>query len=208
RRPITRTLASFHRRAPAAVCASVHRAARTPGTLFAAIDAPVPVQQNSTAVSQSPPETSSPTRRPTSAHSSSSPPGGPTATTSWPRATRASATASVSGVRSSEPSAPVSQRDGDGEGGRARVREMVVDETDRRGALADCRRDALDRSVAHVARREHARDARLERRGRLAAGPAARAEVAPREDVAAVVAFDVVGSPLRVRLAADEDEQR
>ena len=40
------TLASFQRRAPAAVTASPHSAARTPGTLLAAIDAPVPVQQH------------------------------------------------------------------------------------------------------------------------------------------------------------------
>ncbi len=43
------TLASFHLRAPAAVSASPHRAARMPGTLLAAIDAPVPVQQQTTA---------------------------------------------------------------------------------------------------------------------------------------------------------------
>ena len=36
------TFASFQRRAPSAVCASPHSAARTPATLFAAIDAPVP----------------------------------------------------------------------------------------------------------------------------------------------------------------------
>src|SRR5919202_1367252 len=43
------TFASFQRRAPRAVSASPHRAARTPATLFAAIDAPVPVQQHTTA---------------------------------------------------------------------------------------------------------------------------------------------------------------
>src|ERR1700682_5093099 len=48
RRLITRMLASFHLRAPLAVSASPPRAARTPGTLLAAIDTPVPVQQNST----------------------------------------------------------------------------------------------------------------------------------------------------------------
>ena len=53
RSPITSTLASFHFRAPAAVAASVHSVARTPATLFAAIDVPVPVQQNSTPVSAS-----------------------------------------------------------------------------------------------------------------------------------------------------------
>ena len=54
RSPMTSTLALFHLRAPVAVAASVHSAARTPGTLFAAIDAPVPVQQNSTPVSTRP----------------------------------------------------------------------------------------------------------------------------------------------------------
>src|SRR5437660_1605819 len=47
-RPIASTLASFQRRAPRAVSASAHSAARTPGTLLAAIDTPVPVQQQST----------------------------------------------------------------------------------------------------------------------------------------------------------------
>src|SRR6202040_4253272 len=42
RRLSARTLASFQRRAPSAVAASVHSAARTPGTLLAAIDAPGP----------------------------------------------------------------------------------------------------------------------------------------------------------------------
>ncbi len=40
------TLASFHLRAPRAVSASVHKAARTPSTLLAAIETPVPVQQH------------------------------------------------------------------------------------------------------------------------------------------------------------------
>src|SRR5262249_42051206 len=40
RRLITSTFASFHRRAPAAVAASVHSAARTPRTLFAAMATP------------------------------------------------------------------------------------------------------------------------------------------------------------------------
>jgi hypothetical protein len=39
------TFASFHLRAPSAVTASAHNAARTPRTLFAAIEIPVPVQQ-------------------------------------------------------------------------------------------------------------------------------------------------------------------
>ncbi len=105
RRLSTRTLASFQRRAPRAVSASVHSAARTPATLLAAMEAPVPVQQQRTAVSVSPSATSSPTRRPTSAQPRSCPPGGPTRTTSWPRFRRSSATASVRVVRSSLPSA-------------------------------------------------------------------------------------------------------
>src|SRR3954470_10867368 len=52
------TFASFHLRAPRAVSASPHRAARTPGTLFAAIEAPVPVQQQTIAWSALPDATS------------------------------------------------------------------------------------------------------------------------------------------------------
>src|ERR1700752_3649690 len=52
------TLASFHLRAPAAVAASPHRAARIPGTLLAAIEAPVPVQQATIACSARPSATS------------------------------------------------------------------------------------------------------------------------------------------------------
>ena len=58
---MTRTFASFQRRAPSAVAASVHSAARAPRTLLAAIEAPVPVQQKRTAVSTAPVATSSPT---------------------------------------------------------------------------------------------------------------------------------------------------
>jgi hypothetical protein len=46
-RLMTSTLASFHRRARSAIHGSHTSAARTPGTLFAAIDVPVPVQQKS-----------------------------------------------------------------------------------------------------------------------------------------------------------------
>ena len=52
------TFASFHLRAPAAVSASPQSAARMPGTLFAAIDAPVPVQQQTIPCSASPAATS------------------------------------------------------------------------------------------------------------------------------------------------------
>ena len=44
---MTKTFASFHFRAPSAIHGSHASAARTPGTLLAAIDVPVPVQQNS-----------------------------------------------------------------------------------------------------------------------------------------------------------------
>src|SRR5581483_5866012 len=95
------TLASFQRRAPRAVSASVQRAARTPATLLAAIDTPVPVQQQTTPRSAAPDATASPTARPTSGHGSPS----PTTTTSTPRPARSALTASVSGVRSSVPNA-------------------------------------------------------------------------------------------------------
>jgi hypothetical protein len=58
RRESASTLASFHWRAPAAVAASAHSAARTPRTLLAAIEAPVPVQQHTTACSARPSATS------------------------------------------------------------------------------------------------------------------------------------------------------
>src|SRR3989442_553615 len=65
-RLIANTLASSHIRAPFAVSASQHRATRTPGTLFAAIVTPVPVQQNRTPWSALLLLTSSPTFSPTS----------------------------------------------------------------------------------------------------------------------------------------------
>ena len=52
------TLASFQRRAPVAVAASAQSAARTPATLLAAIEAPVPVQQQTTACAARPAATS------------------------------------------------------------------------------------------------------------------------------------------------------
>ena len=50
--------ASFQTARAAAEYASAHRAARTPGTLFAAMEAPVPVQQQTTAWSARPSATS------------------------------------------------------------------------------------------------------------------------------------------------------
>src|SRR5438874_6501476 len=52
------TLASFHLRAPRAVSASPHSAARIPWTLLAAIEAPVPVQQQTMPCSARPSATS------------------------------------------------------------------------------------------------------------------------------------------------------
>src|SRR4051794_9311836 len=102
RRLSASTFASFHLRAPAAVGASPHSAARTPGTLFAAIDAPVPVQQQTTACSARPSTTS---RAAASAHhaQSSRPPSAsaPWTTGSCPRRRSSSTTASAIPVRSS-----------------------------------------------------------------------------------------------------------
>src|SRR4051794_24902882 len=101
RRERASTLASFHRRAPSAVWASPHSAARTPGTLLAAIETPVPVQQQTTPRSARPPATASPTARPTSGQGSSS----ATTTTSWPRSARPPLSAAVSAEDSSVPKA-------------------------------------------------------------------------------------------------------
>src|SRR5437870_5273830 len=90
RRLITRILASFHFRAPLAVCASPQRAARMPGTLLAAIDTPVPVQQKSTPCSHAPDATRSPTSCPTSTQSIGWPLSGPCNSTSRPPRRRGS----------------------------------------------------------------------------------------------------------------------
>jgi fucose 4-O-acetylase-like acetyltransferase len=57
------TLASFHSRAFLAIHGSQASAARTPGTLFAAIDVPVPVQHMTTPKSASPAATACPAAR-------------------------------------------------------------------------------------------------------------------------------------------------
>src|SRR2546421_9059106 len=76
-RLIAKTLASSHMRAPFAVSASQHRAARTPGTLLAAILTPVPVQQKTTPWSALRLLTSSPIFSPTSGQPIASPFRGP-----------------------------------------------------------------------------------------------------------------------------------
>src|SRR3954469_24636889 len=102
RRLSARTFASFHVRAPAAVAASAHSAARIPGTLLAAIDAPVPVQQQTTACSARPSATS---RAAASQHHAqswrSSSDSAPCATGSWPRLRGWSTTALATPGRSS-----------------------------------------------------------------------------------------------------------
>ncbi len=68
-----RALAWFHLRAPRAVSASPQSAARTPATLFATRQAPVPVQHMRMASSASPPATSRAAARLTTGQSSSAP---------------------------------------------------------------------------------------------------------------------------------------
>src|SRR3954470_23412656 len=96
------TLASFQRRAPSAVAASAHSAARTPSTLLAAIEAPVPVQQHTIACSARPPATSRAAASQHHAQSARSPSASaPCASGSCPRARSCSMTASAIPVRSS-----------------------------------------------------------------------------------------------------------
>src|SRR5712692_1574011 len=76
-RLIADTFASSHMRAPFAVSASQHRAARAPGTLLAAIVTPVPVQQKTTHWSALPLRTSIPIFSPTSGQPIASPFSGP-----------------------------------------------------------------------------------------------------------------------------------
>src|SRR5581483_576797 len=148
RRPKARTLASFQRRAPRAVSASVHNAARTPATLLAAIDTPVPVQQHTTPRSATPDATASPTARPTSGHGSPS----PTTTTSTPRPARSALTASVSGVRSSVPNA--TRTDSAHDSLTQRVEIALLDD-----GGAGCRR-LVDDARRHVVGVEHHPEAR------------------------------------------------
>src|SRR5919197_1937924 len=102
RRLSASTFASFHLRAPSAVGASPHSAARTPSTLLAAIDAPVPVQQQTTAWSARPSATSRAAASEAHAQSSrSASSSAPCVTTSWPRLRSSSTTASAIPTRSS-----------------------------------------------------------------------------------------------------------
>src|ERR671938_396938 len=96
------TFASFHLRAPRAVSASAHNAARTPLTLLAAIDAPVPVQQQTTPWAARPSATSRAAASLAQAQSSRSESfSAPWTTGSCPRRRSSSTTASARPVRSS-----------------------------------------------------------------------------------------------------------
>ena len=95
------TLAWFQTRAPRAVSESAQRAARMPGTLFAARHAPVPVQHMTTASPAAPVATASAAASVTAGQFASAPAAGPKYATVWPRAARSASTASTSGVRSS-----------------------------------------------------------------------------------------------------------
>src|SRR5918999_2085485 len=102
RRERASTLASFHLRAPRAVSASAQSAARAPGTLFAAIEAPVPVQQHTMPCSARPSATSRAAASLAQAQSSRSPSlSAPCTIGSCPRRRSSSTTASATPVRSS-----------------------------------------------------------------------------------------------------------
>ncbi len=107
RRDRASTLAWLYLRAMRAVSASTHSAARAPGTLFAAIEAPVPDQQQTTPRSAAPSATRRATAALASTHSSAPPAGGPWSSTSCPASRRAATTSSVSGVTSSDPTAMI-----------------------------------------------------------------------------------------------------
>ena len=96
------TFASFQRRAPSAVAASPHSAARTPATLLAAIDAPVPVQQHTIPCAARPSATSRAAASDAHAQSSRSASlSAPCSSGSCPRRRTSSTTASATPVRSS-----------------------------------------------------------------------------------------------------------
>src|SRR5215831_5836081 len=91
--------------------------------------------------------------------------------------------------------------------------EVLTGEADGDRALADRRGYSFDRVAAHVAGREHARQAGFEQvgiaaqlfpGGRVAGLPA---EVRAGDDEAVAVQLDRFSQPLRVRLGADQDEQ-
>ena len=72
-------------------------------------------------------------------------------------------------------------------------------------ALADSPGDAFDRAVADVADREHARQARFERQGRMFQRPRLRRDVAAGQDEATIVQSEVA-EPFGPWLGANHDE--
>src|SRR5437868_9864639 len=86
-----------------------------------------------------------------------------------------------------------------------------MDERHRARSLADCRRNALDVSAAHVADREDCRQARFEEMRRAAERPLRGGEIVRRKggtglDEAAVVEGETALEPLRGGDRAGHDE--
>ena len=88
--------------------------------------------------------------------------------------------------------------------------EVLADEGHRHSALADGRADAFGRAGAHVPGREDAGHARLEPGGGTVERPVRRfrVHVCSGHDEALGIALNRVRQPFRVRLRADEDEER
>src|SRR5919112_1374593 len=91
--------------------------------------------------------------------------------------------------------------------------QVLVDELDGDGALADGRGAALDRAVAHVSSDEDTWHARLQQE-RVPIWPPALGtlpfmhQIRPREDKATLVALYHAVQPLRLRRRPDKDEER
>src|SRR5262249_57450709 len=75
------------------------------------------------------------------------------------------------------------------------------------GACGEGGRHALGRTGAHVADREHAGHAGLERQGAAAGAASTLCQVEAGEDEALVVDGDVVAEPARAGIGADEEEE-
>src|SRR5207237_765230 len=86
--------------------------------------------------------------------------------------------------------------------------QAVVDKADRHGAFAGSRGQALDRPAAHVAGREDTRAAGLEEERRAAVAFRGGSSCPTRQDEAMVVESKLAVQPRRLRLGADEDEER
>src|ERR687897_902786 len=97
--------------------------------------------------------------------------------------------------------------------GTSDLPQVLVDELDGDGALADGRGAALDRAVAHVSSDEDTWHARLQQE-RVPIWPPALGtlpfmhQIRPREDKATLVALYDAVQPLRLRRRPDKDEER